>query len=162
MRRSRENAWTVKVELFGGVLFSVTLVPTIFTENRTHRKFRYNRYCITSRLTWKTGFAENFTPPNRQFWRIPKILHRRTFLLFAVFGVLMAFFSFLKGTKVAMVEKVLSLQSSSRFWCSVCSRAGSATRLGGTWTRLEKNTGSPGQPGHPGHLSRSWEYNTHH
>ena len=37
---------TVKAEIFGGVLFSVTSVPTIFTENKTHRKFRYNRYCI--------------------------------------------------------------------------------------------------------------------
>ena len=38
--------YTVKAEHFGGVLFSVTSVPTIFTENKTHQKCRYNRYCI--------------------------------------------------------------------------------------------------------------------
>ena len=45
----RRPCWpdsTVKAEIFGCVLFSVTSVPTIFTENKTHRKFRYNRYCI--------------------------------------------------------------------------------------------------------------------
>ena len=75
---------TVQSEFFGGVLFSVTSVTTIFTENKTHRKFRYYRYCRlgTSTLTWKTGFTENFPPPNRRFWRIPKILHHRKCLLF--------------------------------------------------------------------------------
>ena len=40
------RGFTVKAEIFGSVLFSVTSVPTIFTENKTHRNFQYNRYCI--------------------------------------------------------------------------------------------------------------------
>ena len=76
---------TVKAEIFGGVLFSVTSVPTIITDIKAHRKFWYNRYCIqscsTSTLTWRTGFTENFPLPNRRFWRIPKILHHQKFLL---------------------------------------------------------------------------------
>ena len=40
------QASTVKAEIFCGVLFSVTSVPTIFTDNKTHRNFHYNRYCI--------------------------------------------------------------------------------------------------------------------
>ena len=86
---------TVKAELFSGVLFSVILVLTIFTEHKTHQKFRYYRYCIiimyacsTSTLTWKTGFTENFPPPNCRFWRIPKILPHRKFLLLQYLGKL--------------------------------------------------------------------------
>ena len=30
------------------------------------------------KLTWNAGFTENFPPPNRRFWRIPKISLRRT------------------------------------------------------------------------------------
>ena len=71
--------YTVKAEIFGGVLFSVTSVPTIFTENKTHRKFRYYRYCIHLVLEHLPGkrvyrkfpsteppileYTENITPP---------------------------------------------------------------------------------------------------
>ena len=78
--RSWYPKWcTVKAEIFSGVLFSVTSVPTIFTE-KMHRTFSV-LLSGTSTLTWKAGITENFPPPNRRFWRIPKILHHRKFLL---------------------------------------------------------------------------------
>ena len=62
--------YTVKAEIFGGVLFSVTSAPTIFTENKTHLKFRYYRYCIhvvLVHLPGKRVLPKKNPPPNRRF-----------------------------------------------------------------------------------------------
>ena len=55
--RSWYPKWcTVKAEIFSGVLFSVTSVPTIFTE-KMHRTFSV-LLSGTSTLTWKAGNRE--------------------------------------------------------------------------------------------------------